>query len=329
MKLLIQIPSYNEEKHLPETLADLPESIPGIDQIEILVINDGSTDATVETALAHGVDYVTSNNTNRGLAQTFMNGINTSLALGADIIVNTDADHQYPGEYIAELVKPILEHRADIVIGDRQSLKNIHFSPLKRFLEAFGSRIVAMLSGVSVPDAASGFRAYTRQAASRLQVTNAFSYTIETLIQAGNDKMKIVHIPIHTNKETRPSRLHKGILNFIWIQSRIILRSYVLYKPLATFGSLSFVFMAFGLVLWARYLYFILTGVTGVARNIQSVTVGGVSILFGVLLLLLGLLGDAVSAVRNMNIEVLSRLKDNTTPENVKVIRGDPSRRKH
>jgi glycosyltransferase involved in cell wall biosynthesis len=308
-KLIIQIPCFNEAEVLPDTLAALPSTISGIDKIEVLVINDGSIDGTASVALEHGADYLVNHKCNQGLAQAFYTGINASLALGADIIVNTDGDHQYPGSFIPELIQPILDKRADVVIGNRNPASNLGFSPIKRILQVIGSWVVQNLSGSQVPDAASGFRAYSSYAASRIQVTNNFSYTLETLIQAGNDKMSVAFVPVETNNQTRPSRLHKGILNFIWVQAFIILRSYVLYQPLRTFGALSILFMSIGLVPWVRFLYLYLAGLSGIGRNIQSITIGGVLFIFGVLLLLLGLLGDAINTNRNVNIEILARMK--------------------
>lgn len=265
-RLVIQIPAFNEAEILPKTLVALPRQIPGIDRVLILVIDDGSTDNTTEVALQHGADFVVRHRLNRGLSNTFMTGIQTSLALGADVIVNTDADNQYPGEMINELVKPILSDMADMVIGDRQPLLNRNFSKQKGVLEAFGSWVVRKASETDTPDAPSGFRAYSRYASLRLQVHNPYSYTLETLIQAGRERMKIVHVPISTNPTERPSRLHKGFFHFIFNQSGAIIRAFILYQPLKTFSSIGTLFFSAGLILLLRFFFLFLSGESGVGR---------------------------------------------------------------
>jgi glycosyltransferase involved in cell wall biosynthesis len=307
--LVIQIPCYNEAETLGETIADLPRALPGISEVIILVMDDGSTDDTVQVALKSGADYVVRHRHNRGLAQAFMTGLNTSLALGADIIVNTDADHQYPGRYVVELVAPALANTADLVIGDRQPGSNVHFSPVKRLLENLGSWAIRILSQTTAPDAASGFRAYSRYAALRLQVHNNYSYTLETLIQAGKERMAIAHVPIQTNPSLRPSRLHKGNLSFIWRQGGTIIRSYVLYQPLQSFLLLGIPFVLVGALLIGRFLFFYFSGGSGVARYIQSVSIGGTLLIFGMVMVFLGLLGDALRANRQMMQEILVRLR--------------------
>ncbi len=309
-KLVIQIPCFNEAASIAGTLRDLPKSIPGIDEINVLVIDDGSQDNTAQTALENGADFVIQHPVNRGLARAFITGIQTSLALGADIIINTDADNQYPGRYISELVSPILAGAANIVIGDRQVNKNQHFSPLKRRLEALGSWLMRKVSDTDVPDAPSGFRAYSRFAALRLQVYNQYSYTLETLIQAGRDRMKLTHLPIETNPTTRPSRLHKGIFNFIWRQSGTIIRSFVLYQPLKTFALVSIPFLLSSLILIGRFLYYYLLHQTSVGRYAQSVSIGGTLGIFGILLLMIGLIGDAVRTNRQMMEEIMIYQRD-------------------
>lgn len=309
-KLIIQIPCFNEAKNLRETIADLPRSLPGISEVNVLVVDDGSTDGTSEVALQNGADYVIRHRHNRGLARAFMTGLNASMSLDADVVVNTDADHQYPGRYIAALVAPILGGTADMVIGDRQPARNIHFSPVKRVLESLGSWFIRVLSGTDAMDAASGFRAYSRYAALRMHVYNDYSYTLETLIQAGKEKMAIAHVPIETNPAVRPSRLHKGVINFIWRQSGTIFRSYILYQPLKSFSLLGLPFLLAGGFLLIRFLYFYLESRTGVARNIQSVSIGGTLSIFGILLVTMGLLGDAVRASRKIMEEILARLRD-------------------
>ena len=309
-RLIIQIPCYNESETIALTLADLPRQIDGVDELKVLLIDDGSVDDTAAVGLQNGADYVVQHPSNRGLAKAFVTGIQTSLALSADIVVNTDADNQYPGHYISDLIAPILKRKADIVIGDRQVDKNQNFSPIKRFLESFGSWFMRVVSGTDAPDAPSGFRAYSRYAALHLQVFNRYSYTLETLIQAGKERMKLAHLPIITNPTTRPSRLHKGILNFIWRQSGTIIRSYVLYQPLKTFLLASVPFLLTSAILIGRFLYFYFTNQSGVGRYIQSVSIGGTLGIFGLMLVTMGLLGDAISTNRQMMEEVVIRQRD-------------------
>ncbi len=316
MRLVIQIPCFNEADTLPKTLADLPFELPGVDEVVIVVIDDGSSDHTAQVALEHGADYVVRHTKNRGLARAFLSGIHTGLQLGADVLVNTDADNQYPGRYISELIAPLLAEEADLVIGDRQPAVNRNFSPLKRILQRLGSWLVRWISSTDAPDAASGFRAYSRFAALRMQVYNSYSYTLETLIQAGRENWRIAHVPISTNPTPRSSRLHRGALDFIWRQSGTILRSYVLYQPLKTFGLLSLPFLFAGAALIGRFLYFYFFFQTGFARYLQSVSIGGTLLIFGVLLLLLGLLGDAVRANRQMLQETLMLLRDRQYSDN-------------
>lgn len=331
MNLIIQIPCYNEAQTLEQTLCDIPHSIPGISKISILVLDDGSTDGTAEVALACGADYVVRNRRNQGLARTFMTGLNAAVALGADIIVNTDADHQYPGRYIPDLVAPILAGTADIVIGDRQPATNIHFSPFKRVLERLGSWVIRGLSQTDAPDAPSGFRAYSRYAALRMHVFNEYSYTLESLIQVGRERIALAHLPIQTNPSLRPSRLHKGIFSFILRQSGTIVRSYVLYQPLKSFTLLGLPFLLAGAFLIARFLLYYFTGHTGIARYIQSVSIGGTLSIFGLLLIFMGLLGDAIRADRRILEEILVRLREqshvtgDSAPEidGLLMIRGD------
>ena len=314
-RLVIQIPALNESQTLPVTLAGLPTKIVGIDEIIIVVIDDGSSDDTGKLALENGADYVIRHTQNRGLSRAFMSGINFALELGADIIVNTDADNQYPGRYITNLVTPILEGKADVVIGDRQPASNTNFSPLKRLLEVLGSKVIAWMARVNTPDAPSGFRAYSRFAASRLQVHNTYSYTLETLIQAGQERFAILHIPIETNPTARPSRLHKGMFNFIIRQGTTIIRSYALYRPLQTFGVLGIPFILVGLFFIFRFMYFYFTNNSGVGRYIQSVSLGGTALLFGLILEIIGLLGEAIRVNQRMLEDVLIRLK-NSEPSN-------------
>ncbi len=309
-KLVIQIPCFNESEILPEVLHELPRQIAGIDEVIVLIIDDGSSDNTVQVALDNGANFVVRHPQNQGLATAFTTGMRTALALGADIIVNTDADNQYPSRYIPDLVKPIVDGRASIVIGDRQNFKNPHFSPLKRLLEELGSWSMRVVSQTRVPDAASGFRAYSRFAALRLHVFNKYSYTLETLIQAGKERMKIESLPIETNSFRRPSRLHKGMMNFMIRQGGTIIRSYALYQPLKTFGIMSLPFFAVGLALLLRFLYFYVTNATGVGRYAQSVSIGGTLMVVGIILLMLGVLGDVIRANRQTMEEILLHQRD-------------------
>jgi len=310
-KLVIQIPAYNEAENISRTLDDIPRQYEGIDEVQVVVIDDGSTDGTARVALEHGADAVIRHRRNRGLSRAFITGIQFALALGADIIVNTDADNQYPGSDIQRLIQPILDDSADLVIGDRNPAENAHFSAFKRRMEAFGSWIARKVSGTSVPDTVSGFRAYSRYAALPLQVFNPYSYTLETLVQAGKSQMKIAHIPIKTNPNLRESRLHKGLLHFIWKQSGVIVRSYVLYQPLRTFVSLGAVFLAAGLALLLRFLiYYFLTDTAG--RLLQSVSIGGTLTIVGIILIIIGFIGDSVRASRQISEEILISLRDKT-----------------
>lgn len=310
MKLIIQIPCYNETQTIAQTLSDLPKAIPDIDEIFVLVIDDGSTDNTAQVALENGADYVVRHRKNRGLARAFMTGITTALSLDADIIVNTDADLQYPGKYIEDLVRPLITGKADMAIGDRQPGSNEHFSPIKQKLEVLGSWALRALSQTDAPDAPSGFRAYSRYAALRVHVYNDYSYTLETLIQAGRERMAIAHIPMQTNPTLRPSRLHKGIPHFIWRQSGTILRSYILYQPLKSFSAVGIPFLAIGLGFILRFLFYYFTGQSGVGRYVQSVSIGGTLAIVGVFLFLLGLLGDAIRANRKILEEIMVKLRE-------------------
>lgn len=326
-RLFIQIPALNESSALPVVLRSLPGVLPGIDDIHILLIDDGSADNTAHVALENGADFVIRHRINRGLSSSFITGIQSSLALGADIIVNTDADNQYPGDAIARLIAPIIEGKADIVIGDRQPHKNSNFSKTKSVLENFGSWVVRFVSGTDAPDAPSGFRAYSRYAALRIQVHNQYSYTLETLIQAGREKMKIVHVPIMTNRTDRPSRLHKGFLHFIWKQGGAILRSYVLYQPLKTFLSLGMVFLVPGAFLLLRFVALFLLGDSGIGRYVQSVSIGGTLSVFGLLMMVMGFIGDAIRANRQILTETQAALRDQriTAPyEAIHEIHGEP-----
>lgn len=310
MKLIIQIPCHDEAETLPATLADLPTSIPGITIIESLVIDDGSNDDTLAVAAAHGVDHIIRHPHRRGLARAFQSGLEASLQLGADIVVNSDGDHQYPGRFIPDLVAPIRLGQADIVIGDRQIENNPYFSPAKRRLQRVGSWVVRTVSGTNVPDTVSGFRAYSREAALRLNVLSEFSYTLETIIQAGKIGLAVRSVPIETNPPTRPSRLQRNSWHFIKAQASTILRVYAFYEPLRTFSYLAAPFLAAGLALILRFLYFYaFTEQRGVGRFAQSVTLGTGLLLVGSLILLFGVQADIAGKHRQLTQDLLYRLK--------------------
>ena len=244
MKLIVQIPCLNEAETLPQTVADIPHHMSGVDEIELLVIDDGSTDRTIEVAQSVGVEHIVSHPGNKGLAAAFQTGLDTCLQLGADIIVNTDGDNQYPGRYIPDLIAPILRGEADIVVADRQTDKIEHFSPTKRLLQRLGSAIVRYVSDTSVPDAPSGFRAFSREAALRLNVLTGYTYTLETLIQAGKKKLTVAHIPITTNPQLRESRLIRNIGMYVTLSARTIVRLFALYEPLRAFTYISLPFFS-------------------------------------------------------------------------------------
>ncbi len=308
MKLIIQIPCYNEEKTLPVTLGEVPRQVEGVDEVEILIVDDGSADRTVEVAREAGVDHVVRFTHNRGLARAFSAGLDACLALGADVIVNMDADNQYRAGCIPGLVEPILEGRADVVVGERPIEAIEHFSWLKKRLQRLGSWVVRRLSGTEVPDATSGFRAYSREAALRLNVVSEFTYTLETLIQAGQTGIAVAHVPIETNPKTRESRLFASIGGYVWRSAQTIVRIYVMYRPLRTFVCVGALPLLAGLVLVVRFFYFYLT-VQGPTGHVQSLLVGGVLLLLGVLFLVLGLLADVVAANRKLLEETLYRVR--------------------
>lgn len=309
MKLIIQIPCFNEEETLAETVRDLPREVSGFDIVEYLVIDDGSADDTSRVAREAGVHHVVRYPNNQGLAHAFQTGLDASLRFGADVIVNTDADNQYPGRYISELVAPVVDRHADIAVGNRQTDTIEHFSPIKRFLQKFGTLTVRRLSGTEIADAPSGFRAYSREAALRLNVLTRFSYTLETLIQAGNMGLKVVNVPITTNAPTRPSRLAKSVPTFVSRQLATILRLYAFYAPLKTFSLLSLPFLIVGSGAWVRFLYFAFTEQSGVGRHVQSLTIGSGVLVMGVLILLFGLHADISNKHRQLTQIVLYRLR--------------------
>jgi glycosyltransferase involved in cell wall biosynthesis len=306
-KLIIQIPCFNESQTLPVTLAALPREIEGIDCIETLIVDDGSTDGTDQVARQCGVNHVVRFTSNRGLARAFAAGLDACLRLGADIIVNTDADGQYPGEDIAMLVAPILRGEADLVVGDRGVGSVPHFSPIKRLLQRFGSSTVSMLSGSDVGDVTSGFRAYSREAALRLNIITDFTYTLETIMQSGEKPITIASVPTSSNPPTRPSRLFSGIGQYLRRQIPTILRLYLVYQPLKTFTVLSAVFLGVGLLLSLRFLYFYVFG-TG-AGHIQSLILAAILLIVGFQVFILGLVADLLAANRRLLEDALYRVR--------------------
>ncbi|MEQ1834204.1 MAG: glycosyltransferase family 2 protein [Candidatus Eisenbacteria bacterium] len=304
MKLVIQIPCLNEEVTLPVTIADLPKQLPGIDTIEILVIDDGSTDRTGDVARAHGVHRVVRFPARRGLARAFDTGLGEALAMGADIIVNTDADNQYVGADIGKLVEPILARRADMVVGTRPIDSIEHFSPLKKILQRLGSGVVRALSNTDVPDATSGFRAYSREAALRLTVLTGFTYTLETLIQASQKNITLAHVPIRVNGKLRESRLFKGMWAYITRSLGTMLRVYLLYQPLKFFLTLSGLSLGAALVLFVRFLI-IFALQPEQSGHVQSLVVAGAAAVIGVGFLGLGVLSDLTAMNRRLLEEIV------------------------
>jgi glycosyltransferase involved in cell wall biosynthesis len=307
VKLIIQIPCYNESATLAETVADLPRTIPGVDTIEILVIDDGSSDGTAEMARRLGVHHLVRFPQNRGLAKGFMAGIDACLRLGADIIVNTDADNQYVGADIPRLVQPILEGKADLVVGDRQVDQVEHFSPAKKKLQKIGSWVVRLASNTRVPDATSGFRAISREAALRTFVTSEFTYTLETIIQAGQAHLAVAAVPIRTNPKTRESRLFRSIPQYLRRSAGTIVRIYTMYKPLRAFLLLAALLFLCGTGLGVRFLYFHFTEPrTG---HIQSLILAAILLITAFLVGAVGLLADLVGANRKLLEDVVIRLR--------------------
>ncbi|CCX89038.1 glycosyltransferase group 2 family protein [Clostridium sp. CAG:590] len=298
MKLIIQIPCLNEAETLEVALNDLPKHIDGIDEIEYLIINDGSTDNTVEVAKNWGVQYVVNFKQNKGLARGFMAGLDACLRNGADIIVNTDADNQYCGADIEKLVRPILDGKADIVIGERPIDDTAHFSPLKKKLQHIGSWTVRVASKSDIPDAPSGFRAYSREAALRLNVVNQYTYTLETIVQAGHEKFAMTSVPIRTNDELRPSRLFSSMFGYIKKSVVTIARSFMMYKPLRFFGLIGTILFLIGLILGIRYLVFIFAGIPG--GHVQSLILASTLMMMGFMTGVIGLQADIIAANRKI-----------------------------
>jgi len=308
MKLIIQIPCFNEEPYLPATLADLPREVPGFDAVEWLVIDDGSTDRTIDVARAGGVDHIVRLTNNKGLAAGFQAGLDACLKLGADVIVNTDADNQYDGRDIDKLVGPILAGRADMVVGDREVMGIEHFSPLKKMLQRLGSWVVRQASQTEVPDTTSGFRAYNREAAIQMAVVSKFTYTLETIIQAGKLLVAVDHVAIRTNSKTRDSRLFPSMWAYVRRNSVSIFRIYTQYEPLRVFMSAAAVIGLIAIVVWARFAYFYVIEDEG-AGHVQSLILGAVLFNAAMVLAALGVLGDLLTAQRTMTQRVFERVR--------------------
>jgi glycosyltransferase involved in cell wall biosynthesis len=308
MKLIIQIPCWNEEEQLPLTLGHLPREVPGFDTVEWLVIDDGSTDRTVEVARAQGVDHIVRLTNNKGLAAGFQAGLDACLKLGADVVVNTDADNQYDARDIPKLVEPIVAGNADMVVGDRQVMEIEHFSPLKKRLQRLGSEVVRRASNTDVPDTTSGFRAYNREAAIQMSVVSKFTYTLETIIQAGKLLVAIDHVPIRTNEKTRESRLFPSMWSYVRRNALSIFRIYATYEPLRIFMSVAAVVAFAALVVWGRWAYFgIFEGDS--AGHVQSLILGAVLFNAAMVLAAMGVLGDILAAQRTMTQRVYERVR--------------------
>jgi glycosyltransferase involved in cell wall biosynthesis len=308
VKLIIQIPCLNERETLPETIADLPRQIEGIDEIEVLIIDDGSTDGTAERAAELGVHHVVRFPRNRGLARAFVAGMDAAVRLGADIVVNTDADNQYRGGDIPRLIAPILAGRAELVIGDRQTDRIAHFSPIKKLLQRWGSGLVRRLSATGVADSPSGFRALSRRAALLMFVHNRFTYTLETVIQAGRNGIAIENVKIATNHKTRESRLFKNIPDYLKKAGGVMFRAYAMYQPVQVFSRIAIVFFLVGGLAWARFLYFYLFAGRA-SGHIQSLIIGTGCVVLAFLVALVAMLAELLAANRRLLEDLLVRLR--------------------
>jgi glycosyltransferase involved in cell wall biosynthesis len=308
MKLIIQIPCFNEEQTLPLVLADLPRRVDGFDAVEWLIIDDGSTDRTIEVARAGGVDHIVRLTNNKGLAAGFQAGLDACLKLGADVIVNTDGDNQYDGKDIPKLVGPILAGKADMVVGNREVHKIEHFSPLKISLQKLGSWVVRQASATEVPDTTSGFRAYNREAAIQMAVVSKFTYTLETIIQAGKQLVAVDHVAIRTNPKTRESRLFPSMWSYVRRNSVSIFRIYSQYEPLRVFMTAAAVMGLVAFVVWARFAYFYIVEDEG-AGHVQSLILGAVLFNAAMVLAALGVMGDLMSAQRTMIQRTFERVR--------------------
>jgi len=309
MKLVVQIPCLNEEATLPLVLSSIPKKIAGIDEIIVLVIDDGSSDKTVAVAKAHGVKHFVHHPARRGLGRSFQDGVAKALELGADIVVNTDGDNQYPQEKIGDLVQPILDGRADIVVADRQTHTIAHFSPFKKFLQRLGSKVVNMAASTDIPDAASGFRAYSRESLFKLNLTTSFSYCMEVIIQAGNKGLAITSIPVTVNAKTRESRLFNSTGEHVYKSGSAIVRAFIMYRPYIIFLTLGFGLLGAGIVPFIRYGYFALHHERG--GHLQSLLLGSILLIGSVLSFVLGVIADLVRVNRiiaEQDLELAKRI---------------------
>ncbi|MFK8052125.1 MAG: glycosyltransferase family 2 protein [Woeseiaceae bacterium] len=307
MKLIVQIPCFNEAENIADVIAEIPRSIAGVDDVVVMIIDDGSTDDTVDRAKAAGADIVLQHRRNMGLAASFRGGLDRALREGADIIVNTDGDGQYPGRFIPALIQPVLEGRADICIGDRQTQTVESFSAFKKLLQRFGSALVAKLSDLDVPDAVSGFRAISRHAALNMNIVSSFSYTIETLIQAGRKQFAVTSVPIEVNTVTRPSRLFRSIGHFLSRSGSTMFRMYAMYRPLRLYCYIGGILMVLGALPIVRFLFYYLVG-DGDGK-IQSLIVGTVLLVLGGLAVLFGMIADLISFNRQLSEMTLERVR--------------------
>jgi len=308
MKVFVQVPCLNEEATLPLVLKSIPKKIKNVDSIEILIIDDGSTDKTIEIAKKHGVTHFVKHTRNMGLARSFRDGIDYALKHGADIVVNTDGDNQYPQERIADLVQPIIAHEADIVIADRQTSKIAHFSPFKKAMQRFGSWVVNKAGGTDLPDAASGFRAYSRGSLYKLNVVTQFSYCMETIIQAGNKRLKIVSVPVTTNKKTRESRLFKNIGQHMMKSGQAIMRSYIMFRPYVVFVTIGTIFLVAGLIPFIRFAVLVIMKDSG--SHIQSLIFGTAMLVAALLSFALVVISDLLRTNRILLEDQLERIKE-------------------
>lgn len=311
MKVIVQIPCLNEEQTLPLVLQSIPRKIPGVDEIEILIVDDGSTDKTVEVARRFGVKHIVRHARNRGLSKSFQHGVEHALELGADIVVNTDGDNQYPQERIGDLVQPIIRGEADIVIADRQTHTIEHFSPFKKFLQRVGSQIVNLAAGTELPDAASGFRAYSRQSLMELNLVTTFSYCMETIIQAGNKRLAIASITVDTNAKTRESRLFKSTWEHVHKSAAAIIRAYIMYKPHVVFGSVGVFLFLVGAYPFARFLYMAAVDHGG-RGHLQSLIIGSLLLMGAFICLALDIIAELIRINRSLieqNLESSKKMR--------------------
>ena len=306
-KLIVQIPCLNEAETLPATLRDIPRSIPGIDVVEILVIDDGSRDGTSDVARRHGVEHVVRFSHRKGLAAAFTAGMDACVKLGADIIVNTDGDNQYAGADIPKLIGPLVRGDADIVVGDREVRDLAHMSAMRKRLQWLGSWVVRQVSDTNVPDTTSGFRAYSREAALRMTIVSEFTYTLESIIQAGKKRMAIAHVPIRSNPRTRKSRLFSSVWTYIKASAATIIRIYAMYEPLKVFGVIGLAVFGGGLAVSLRFVYFYLVG-EGLG-HVQSLIFAAVLLIVGFQIALIGLLADVISGNRKLLEDLLYRVR--------------------